>query len=69
MIVQKTTTMVRSAIAQLHSIWTEVGYDKETQSAYTIAALDHIQVKLILNDCTLAVGVRYEARINGSKIK
>ncbi|XP_043686453.1 protein regulator of cytokinesis 1-like [Vespula pensylvanica] len=48
LIVQKTTTMVRSAITQLHSIWTEVGYDKETQSAYTIAALDHIQE--LLND-------------------
>ncbi|XP_043488306.1 protein regulator of cytokinesis 1-like isoform X2 [Polistes fuscatus] len=35
--------MVRSAITQLHSIWTEVGYDKETQLAYTNAALDHIQ--------------------------
>ncbi|XP_043488305.1 protein regulator of cytokinesis 1-like isoform X1 [Polistes fuscatus] len=42
-IVQKTCTMVRSAITQLHSIWTEVGYDKETQLAYTNAALDHIQ--------------------------
>ncbi|XP_014602868.1 PREDICTED: protein regulator of cytokinesis 1-like, partial [Polistes canadensis] len=42
-IVQKTCTMVRSAITQLHLIWTEVGYDKETQLAYTNAALDHIQ--------------------------
>ncbi|KAI4474416.1 hypothetical protein M0802_015614 [Mischocyttarus mexicanus] len=42
-IVQKTCTIVRSAITQLHSIWTEVGYDKETQLAYTNAALDHIQ--------------------------
>ncbi|XP_015187288.1 PREDICTED: protein regulator of cytokinesis 1-like [Polistes dominula] len=42
-VVQKTCTMVRSAITQLHTIWTEVGYDKETQISYTNAALDHIQ--------------------------
>ncbi|KAI4477350.1 hypothetical protein M0804_012736 [Polistes exclamans] len=42
-IIQKTCTMVHSAITQLHLIWTEVGYDKENQLAYTNAALDHIQ--------------------------
>ncbi|KAI4477345.1 hypothetical protein M0804_012731 [Polistes exclamans] len=40
---QKTSTMVHNAITQLHIIWTEVGYDKETQLVYTDAALDHVQ--------------------------
>ncbi|XP_014602870.1 PREDICTED: protein regulator of cytokinesis 1-like [Polistes canadensis] len=40
---QKTSTMVHNAITQLHFIWAEVGYDKETQLVYTDAALDHVQ--------------------------
>ncbi|XP_046832901.1 protein regulator of cytokinesis 1-like [Vespa crabro] len=43
LILQDTTAMVRDNFTKLRSIWTEIGYDKETQSAYTIAARDHIQ--------------------------
>lgn len=42
--------MVRSTFNELHSIWEDVGYDKETQSDYIIAALDHIRVKFTLDN-------------------
>ncbi|KAK2580422.1 hypothetical protein KPH14_006172 [Odynerus spinipes] len=45
---QNINTMVHTALTQLHTLWTLIGYDKEAQNTYKIQVLSHIQE--LLND-------------------
>ncbi|KAK2575525.1 hypothetical protein KPH14_011245 [Odynerus spinipes] len=48
---QNISAMVHTTLIQLHTLWVEIGYDKEAQTTYKMQVHDHIQE--LLNDMVL----------------